>query len=103
MSALKFASETSRVPPGRMIGVKIDTTDVLLVNLDGNIVAFSNTCTHARCRLSQGELTGTVVKCPCHASKFDLLTGNVMAGPAVVPLRKVDSIIEEGRIMIKLA
>jgi len=102
MSALKFASETSKAPKGKMIGAKIDETDVLLANLDGKIVALSNACTHAACRISAGELSGTIAECPCHGSKFDLLTGEVRKGPAAKPLKKYEVVIEGQKIMVRL-
>ena len=30
-------------------------------------VAFQDTCTHEDCSLSDGELEGNVIVCPCHA------------------------------------
>lgn len=101
MSSLKFASETPSLPPNKMIGVKVDGIDVLLANLDGKIVALSNLCTHARCRLSQGQLTSTIVECPCHGSRFDILTGEVKNGPAYKPLTKYDVLIEGTKIMVR--
>jgi hypothetical protein len=43
-------------------------------------------CTHERCPLSAGLLTGTVIMCQCHGSRFDLTTGAVVNGPATEPL-----------------
>ena len=102
MSAPKFVTEISSVPRNEMIGLKIDSVDVLVANLDNNIVALSNLCTHARCRISSGELKGTIAECPCHGSRFDLLTGEVKAGPASSPLRKYEVLIDGRRIMVKL-
>jgi len=102
MSSPKFASEISRLPKNKMIGVKVENIDVLIANLDGKIVALSNICTHAGCRLSGGTLTGTIAECPCHGSRFDLLTGEVRDGPTARPLRKYEVLIEGERIMIGL-
>jgi nitrite reductase/ring-hydroxylating ferredoxin subunit len=48
--------------------------------------AFDDTCTHRGCLLSQGELEGTRVICPCHAGLFDVATGEVLAGPPPEPV-----------------
>lgn len=37
------------------------------------------------CNLSDGELIGDTVKCPCHASVFNVKTGEVVKGPARDP------------------
>ena len=43
--------------------------------------------THRACLLSQGELDGHVVVCPCHAGVFDVRTGEVVEGPPPEPVR----------------
>jgi Rieske Fe-S protein len=42
--------------------------------------AFSAACTHSGCPVA---VAGTVLRCPCHRSRFDALTGAVLSGPAV--------------------
>ncbi|MBI4090210.1 MAG: Rieske 2Fe-2S domain-containing protein, partial [Candidatus Kerfeldbacteria bacterium] len=44
-----------------------------------------NACSHAGAPLCEGTLEGTVIECPLHASRFDLTTGAVVAGPAHEP------------------
>jgi nitrite reductase/ring-hydroxylating ferredoxin subunit len=54
--------------------------------VDGTYYAFSDICTHLRCSLSEGELSGTTVTCICHGSRFDVSTGDVLRGPAQRPV-----------------
>ncbi len=54
---------------------------------DGAWSAIDDTCTHEDCSLSHGDLEDHVVECPCHGSRFDLITGDVLNLPAVVPVR----------------
>ena len=51
----------------------------------GGWVAFDDTCTHEECSLADGELDGGVVVCPCHASEFDLRTGDVLCAARARP------------------
>ncbi|WP_225336561.1 Rieske (2Fe-2S) protein [Halomicrobium urmianum] len=47
--------------------------------------AYSKVCTHAGCMVSDFE--GTTLVCPCHAGKFDPLSGaSVVGGPPPRPL-----------------
>lgn len=59
---------------------------IAVANVDGTLHAFDDTCTHAQCSLSEGELEGTNVECPCHGSVFDVTNGAVMNAPATEPV-----------------
>jgi nitrite reductase/ring-hydroxylating ferredoxin subunit len=61
--------------------------------------AIDNVCTHDGGVLGEGELDDCLVECPRHGARFDLLTGEVRALPAVFPVnaypvRVVDGIVE---------
>jgi nitrite reductase/ring-hydroxylating ferredoxin subunit len=49
----------------------------------GTFQAFSSICTHARCPVA--EVTDSI-NCNCHGSRFSLVDGSVVAGPATQPL-----------------
>ncbi len=51
---------------------------------EGDIVAFSATCTHAGCAVT--EVRDGLIRCPCHGSTFDITTGQPTGGPANGPL-----------------
>jgi toluene monooxygenase system ferredoxin subunit len=48
---------------------------VLLVNVDGAIHAYADTCPHLRTRLSEGSLQRNVLACSTHGWEFDVCTG----------------------------
>ncbi|MGH1548549.1 ubiquinol-cytochrome c reductase iron-sulfur subunit [Leifsonia poae] len=52
----------------------------------GHVVAFSAVCTHAGCTVAP---QGKEFDCPCHGSRFDAATGDVLNGPASDPLPKL--------------
>ena len=78
----------------------LDQRRVLVVGLDGDIVAIEDRCSHAGCRFSEdGEIEGDRIVCDCHGSEFDLRTGAVLRSPAVLPIatfatRVVDGVVE---------
>jgi thiosulfate dehydrogenase [quinone] large subunit len=64
---------------------------------DGDLTAFSATCTHAGCEVGwrQGE-----IRCPCHHARFDPATGEPTRGPARLPLAPIDVVERGGKIVV---
>lgn len=50
----------------------------------GTFKAFSSTCTHQGCTVSQ--VVDGLIECPCHGSAFSITDAAVKAGPAPSPL-----------------
>ncbi|WP_345427249.1 Rieske (2Fe-2S) protein, partial [Pseudonocardia xishanensis] len=50
----------------------------------GRFEAFSTTCTHQGCEVT--EVTDGQIVCPCHGSRFAVADGSVTDGPAGSPL-----------------
>jgi nitrite reductase/ring-hydroxylating ferredoxin subunit/uncharacterized membrane protein len=67
---------------GQMKKVDADGMAVLVVRYGGQLHAMSNTCAHAGGPLDEGEIDGTRVTCPWHGSRYDIVTGDVLRGPA---------------------
>jgi Rieske Fe-S protein len=63
-----------------------------------DLVAFSAICTHQSCAV--GVDRDTTLRCPCHGSEFDSLTGEVRIGPATLPLAKAQVTTDGDRISI---
>lgn len=72
---------------GEMVTTEVDGTVVAVARVDGALYAFADECTHAACSLSDGELEGRHVVCPCHMGTFDITTGAVVSGPPPAPIR----------------
>ncbi|MGI8608073.1 MAG: catalase [Candidatus Dormibacteria bacterium] len=70
------------VAPGAIKAVDVDGARVAVANVDGTLCAFQDTCPHRGCSLADGALDGKVVTCPCHGSRFDVISGEVLKGPA---------------------
>ncbi|MGO4594041.1 ubiquinol-cytochrome c reductase iron-sulfur subunit [Leifsonia sp. 2TAF2] len=54
----------------------------------GQVVAFRAVCTHQGCTVAP---QGKEFDCPCHGSRFDASTGDVLNGPARDPLPKLSA------------
>ena len=69
----------------------------VVITRDGDAVhAFSATCTHQGCVVS--DVTDGEIHCPCHGSAFDATTGEVVAGPATAPLPTVGVEVRDGAV-----
>ncbi len=88
-------AQLSEIKPGEMMSVEVDNEQVLLVNVDGNIHAVDDICSHAYATLSEGDLSGEEVECPLHGGSFNAVTGAPINPPANEPLR-VYSVQVEG-------
>ena len=62
---------------------------VSVARVGDRLYAFDDLCTCAdrACPLSGGLLTGTTIMCQCHGSRFDIVSGAVVNGPATEALK----------------
>lgn len=74
-------AEKSEIFPGKTKIVKLNNSDVLLVNVNGNFYAINGKCTHMGGDLSKGILEDNIITCPRHKAKFDVTTGKVVSHP----------------------
>ena len=74
--------------------------NILLVNVDGNIRAFTSVCTHSGCS-DNWEYGSAQFKCTCHGSLFNN-KGEVIQGPASSNLREFSVGVENGSVEINL-
>jgi len=91
---------TADLPSGELMLVEVEDERIVLANVGGQYYALTDACTHAECPLSDGELEGEVLECPCHGSQFDVRTGEVVASPANEPLTRYAVKIEGDDILV---
>jgi toluene monooxygenase system ferredoxin subunit len=60
---------------GDLTGARAGTTDVLLLNVDGQVKAYENRCPHQAWPLDDGDLNGHELICANHLWVFDARTG----------------------------
>lgn len=82
---MAFVGKVSDVAAGQLVGIEVDGTPVAVANVDGRLFAIGDECTHRGCSLAEGELTGTIVTCPCHGGQFDVTSGRVVSAPPSEP------------------
>ena len=92
----------SDVPPGAAKVFEIEDRAVAVCNVDGELYAIDDVCTHDEGSLDQGELEGYEIECPRHGARFDVRTGAVRALPAVVPVDTFKVRVEGDDIELEL-
>jgi 3-phenylpropionate/trans-cinnamate dioxygenase ferredoxin subunit len=73
-------------------------TPILVVNLDGELYALEDKCTHEDFELSAGPIDGDQVECTLHGARFDLRTGEALCAPAYSAVPKFPVKREDGAI-----
>jgi 3-phenylpropionate/trans-cinnamate dioxygenase ferredoxin subunit len=93
-------ARVDEVPVGEVKVVQVGEKSFALGHCDDvTWGAIDNVCTHDGGVLGEGELDDCLVECPRHGARFDLLSGEVRALPAVFPVnaypvRIVNGIVE---------
>ncbi|MDV6376073.1 ubiquinol-cytochrome c reductase iron-sulfur subunit [Deinococcus arenicola] len=64
-----------RFPKGQIIAPTI-----MEATVDGEIVAYSDVCTHAGCSVADDDQTEGQMKCPCHSGQYDPKRGCIVVG-----------------------
>src|SRR2546425_653330 len=101
-SPWESAGPADEARDGTLRRVHVGGSAVCLARVDGEWLAFADSCTHQECPLSDGDLEGAVVVCPCHASEFDVRTGEVLSPPALDPLPTYPTRVEGGILYVLL-
>ena len=88
------------LPPGEMKLVRTGTVDVGVYNLDGELLALEDRCSHDDGPLCEGDWDPEegVVICPRHGSNFDIRTGVPLSLPAFEPVETYAVRVEDGTI-----
>lgn len=89
------------VPVGELRGVQVGEHRVALANVDGELYAFDDACSHLQCPLHEGALRETTVRCPCHAADFDVTTGAALSAPARDPVATFELRVRDGELEIR--
>lgn len=76
---------------------------VLLYSHAGTVHAVAGRCTHAGGPLDEGEVDADLcVTCPWHGSRFRLVDGAVVGGPATAPQPSFEVRINEANVEVRL-
>ena len=77
---------------------------ISIARVDDRLYAFDDLCPCAdrACPLSGGLLTGTTIMCQCHGSRFNIVSGAVVNGPATNALNVYEAREVDGDVQIRV-
>lgn len=96
------AAARDDVPEGDVVGIQVAGREIALYEVEGEIYATDNICTHGHARMSDGFLEGREIECPLHQGKFDVCTGKALCAPLTENIRTYPVRIENLRVMLQL-
>ena len=91
----------SALLPGERIVADVDGVPVAVFNIDGELYAIEDVCTHDGGELASGTLSGHEIECPRHGARFDVRTGAARCPPAYEPTAKFPLKVESGSIYVR--
>jgi 3-phenylpropionate/trans-cinnamate dioxygenase ferredoxin subunit len=101
MSAWVDVARLEDLPPGTRRVVEVEGAQVAVFNIDGELHAIEDVCTHDGGELASGELAGEVIICPRHGARFSVKTGAVLGPPAYEALHVFPLRVEEGVVQVR--
>ena len=73
----------------------------MLANVDGELYALLDRCSHQDYPLSDGHLDGTRLECLYHGARFDVRTGRAVQLPAIRPVKTFEVEVREGDVYVR--
>jgi 3-phenylpropionate/trans-cinnamate dioxygenase ferredoxin component len=89
------------IPLGEAVRVDAEVP-IAVFNVDGELFAIDDTCTHQDASLADGWVEGCAVECPLHAACFDLRTGMPSGPPAKLPVRTHEVVVDAGVVYVRV-
>ena len=89
------------VPADGTLLVEVGNDPVCLYNVDGEIYATHDTCTHGQASLADGFLVEGLIECPLHQGTFDVRTGKAVGAPCKIDIKAYPVKVEGGKVFVK--
>ena len=95
-------TSAENVPEDDVVGIDIAGKSIALYQVEGEIYATDNICTHGNARLCDGFLEGHEIECPLHQGKFDIRNDKAMCAPLTEDVRTYPVKIDDNRVFVDL-
>jgi nitrite reductase/ring-hydroxylating ferredoxin subunit len=81
---------------------EIGTNVIAVYNIDGEVYATDDECTHAAASLADGMLEGETIECALHFGAFNVKTGEAVQAPCFTALRTYKVKVRDGKVYVDL-
>ncbi|MFM7801240.1 MAG: non-heme iron oxygenase ferredoxin subunit [Limnohabitans sp.] len=85
-----------------VMAVDVQGKEIALYEVQGELYATDNLCTHGAARLSDGFLEGREIECPFHQGRFDVCTGKALCAPLTEDIRVYPVRIDNKRVFVNM-
>jgi 3-phenylpropionate/trans-cinnamate dioxygenase ferredoxin subunit len=90
------------IPPGSFEILETDELIAAVFNIDGELFAIEDVCSHDGAELAGGPVDDHQVICPRHGARFCLRTGRALTPPAYQDIRTFPVRVRDGRVEVGL-
>lgn len=101
MSSWVDVALQGELAPGTFRVVDVDGTQIVVFNIDGELYAIEDVCTHDGGQLTGGTVEGDEIVCPRHGARFCIRTGAALTAPAYEPTAKFPVRIDNGIVQTR--
>lgn len=88
--------------PGELLGVEANGEHIVLANVDGDVYALEDQCSHQEYPLSDGELQNGTLECIYHGACFDVTNGNATQLPAIKGVKTYEVDVRDSEIFVEV-
>ena len=92
---------TAELLPGEHAVAWDGDTPIVVFNVDGDLYALEDNCSHEQFELSAGEQLGFEVTCALHGARFDVRTGEALCAPAYAPVPRFPIKVEDDIVWVR--
>ena len=92
----------AELPAGARKVVATAIGDIAVFNLDGELYAIEDVCTHDGGELASGCVDGDVIICPRHGARFCIRDGRALTPPAYEDVECFPVRIERGMVQVDI-
>ena len=89
------------IPQGDFAQTEVDGVIIAVFNINGELYAIEDICTHDGGGLAGGALEDGCIVCPRHGAKFCLRTGAALTPPAYEPVRTYATRVHDGLVQVQ--
>jgi 3-phenylpropionate/trans-cinnamate dioxygenase ferredoxin subunit len=90
----------NELPAGERWFIEVDDRPIVIFNINGDLYAIDDLCSHDDGPLGDGELDGHQIICPRHGARFDVANGKSLTPPAVEDIQSYPIRITNGQVEI---